>query len=78
MESGSPGNDIMEKIKIDLRQLNMMYDVSCTLSEFKMETFQFSSVQTLSHVRLFAITWNAAKRPLCPSPTRGVYLNAVH
>ena len=32
MESGSPGNDIMEKIKIDLRQLNMMYDVSCTLS----------------------------------------------
>ena len=41
-----------------------------------METFQFSSVQMLSHAQLFAITWNAAKRPPCPSPTHGVYLNA--
>ena len=30
---------------------------------------QFSSVQLLSHVQLFATPWTAARRPPCPSPT---------
>ena len=36
---------------------------------------QFSSVQSLSHVRLFATPWIAA-RPPCPSPTPRVYPNS--
>ena len=34
---------------------------------------QFSSVQLLSHVWLFATPWIAAARPSCPSPTPGVH-----
>ena len=34
---------------------------------------QFSSVQLLSRVRLFATPWIAAARPPCPSPTPGVH-----
>ena len=30
---------------------------------------QFSSVQSLSRVRLFATPWTAARQPPCPSPT---------
>ena len=37
---------------------------------------QFSSVQSFSHVRLFATPWNTAPRPPCPSPTPGVYSNS--
>ena len=33
----------------------------------------FSSVQSLSRVRLFATPWIAARRPPCPSPTPGVH-----
>ena len=33
----------------------------------------FSSVQSLSRVRLFATPWIAAARPPCPSPTPGVH-----
>ena len=36
---------------------------------------QFSSVQSLSHVRLFATPWISAGRPRCLSPTPGVYPN---
>ena len=36
----------------------------------------FSSIQSLSHVRLFATPWTAACRPPCPSPTPGVYSNS--
>ena len=38
-------------------------------------TVQFSSVQSLSRVRLFATPWIAARRPPCPSPTSRVYSN---
>ena len=34
-----------------------------------------SSVQSLSHVRLFATPWIVARQAPCPSPTPGVYLN---
>ena len=37
---------------------------------------QFSSVQLLSHVPLFATPWIAACWPPCPSPTPRVYLNS--
>ena len=36
----------------------------------------FSSVQSLSHVWLFATPWIADARPPCPSPTPGVYSNS--
>ena len=39
------------------------------------ESVQFSSVQSLSCVRLIATPWTAA-RPPCPSPTPGVYSNS--
>ena len=35
----------------------------------------FSSVQSLSHVRLFATPWVAARQASCPSPTPGVHPN---
>ena len=35
----------------------------------------FSSVQSLSHVQLFATPWTAAARPPCPSPITRVYSN---
>ena len=34
---------------------------------------QFSSVQLLSHVRLFATPWIAARQPPCPSPSPRVH-----
>ena len=37
---------------------------------------QSSSVQLLSHVRLFATPWTAACRPPCPSPTPRAYSNS--
>ena len=37
---------------------------------------QFSSVQSLSRVRLFATLWIAARQPPCPSPTPGVHANS--
>ena len=37
---------------------------------------QFSSVQSLSHVWLFATPWITACQPPCPSPTPGVYPNS--
>ena len=36
----------------------------------------FSSVQSLSHVRLFVTPWTAAHQAPCPSPTPGVYPNS--
>ena len=41
-----------------------------------MHSVQFSSVQSLSRVWLFATPWTAAHRPPCPSPTPGVYPNS--
>ena len=35
--------------------------------------YNFSSVQLLSRVRLFATPWIAARQPPCPSPTPRVY-----
>ena len=37
---------------------------------------QFSSVQSLSRVQLFAIPWIAAHQASCPSPTPRVYSNS--
>ena len=36
---------------------------------------QFSSVQLLSRMQLFATPWTAADRPPCPSPNPGVHTN---
>ena len=40
-----------------------------------LQIFQFSSVQSLSCVRLFASSWTQHTRPPCPSPTSRVYPN---
>ena len=37
---------------------------------------QFSSVQSLSHVQLFATPWSQYTWPPCPSPTPRVYSNS--
>ena len=37
---------------------------------------QFSSIQLLSRVPLFATPWMQHTRPPCPSPTPGVYANS--
>ena len=37
---------------------------------------QFSSVQSLSHILLFATPWLQHIRPPCPSPTPGIHLNS--
>ena len=42
---------------------------------FPKKWHQFSSVQSLSCVWLFASSWTAAPRPPCMSPTAGVYPN---
>ena len=41
-----------------------------------MYSVQFSSVQSFSHVLLFATPWTAARQASCPSPAPGVYSNS--
>ena len=48
----------------------------CCTSLLVSLNFQFSSVQSLSHVQLFATPWIAAHQPPCPPPTPGVYPNS--
>ena len=43
--------------------------------EEREEKLPISSVQSLSHVQLFANPWTAARRPPCPSPTPWVHPN---
>ena len=43
---------------------------------FQVGSAQFSSVQSLSHVRLFATPWIAARQAPCPLPIPGVHLNS--
>ena len=43
---------------------------------FNIRIVQFISVQSLSHVQLFATAWTAALRPPWPSPTHRVYPNS--
>ena len=40
------------------------------------ESYTTSSVQSLSHVRLFVRLWTAARQTSCLSPTLGVYPNS--
>ena len=43
--------------------------------DYTLYKVQFNSVQSLSHVRLFATPWTAAHQDSCPSPTPGVHPN---
>ena len=47
-----------------------------TLIFYGLSLFQFSSVQLLSHVRLFENPWITAHQASRPSPTPGVYPNS--
>ena len=55
-----------------------MTSFSCrtvNLPLFLFSSVQFSSIQSLSRVRLFATPRTAARRPPCPLPTPGVHPN---
>ena len=52
-----------------------MVEVVLIPSRF-IKSVQFSSFQSLSHVRLFVTPWIQHARPPCPSPTPGVYSNS--
>ena len=59
--------------EINRRQTMWMYvQLFCPSQEWM---DQFSLVQLLSFVRLFASPWTAAHQASCPSPTPGVHLN---
>ena len=58
-------------------QLERTFLLLLFLSFFKkINLFIFSSVQSLSCIRLFATLWLQHARPSCPSPTSGVYSNS--
>ena len=50
--------------------------LTCCQNWLDLEGIQFSSVQSLSCIQLFATPWTAAHRPPCPSPTPGDYSNS--
>ena len=43
---------------------------------WKIQVFVFNSVQSFSHVRLFATSWTTARQAPRPSPTPGIYPNS--
>ena len=54
---------------------NLIYSVHLYLVTYLLYLLQFSSVQLLSRVQLFATPWIAERQVPCPSPTPGVYSN---
>ena len=50
----------------------MLRRVPCAIRQ----VLQFSSVQSLSRIRLFATPWIAARQASCPSPAPGVHSNS--
>ena len=58
---------------------SLTFSISCGLYLFIFYTagfYSLSSVQSLSHVWLFATPWTAAHQAPCPSTTPGVYPNS--
>ena len=47
-----------------------------TVNIYWLDNQEFSSVQSLGHVRLFATPWSSDSRPPCASPTPKVYSNS--
>ena len=87
--SGHKESDTTEQIYLDIDILQLTYSQTNYLlvnsvwgSAFQVNAklcramVQFSSVQLLSRVRLFATPWIADTRPPCPSQTPGVYPNS--
>ena len=67
-----------QNIKIFTQRLQRV-DIAMRKSTFSIFSFlslQFSSVQSLSHVRLFATPQIAARQASCPSPSPGVHSNS--
>ena len=54
---------------------NFSFNISPSSEHPGLISFQFSSVKLLSHVRLFATPWTAARQDSCPSPTPGLHPN---
>ena len=55
--------------------LNTNNDTLTSLILWLWDSSEFSSVQSLSHVQLFATPWTAARKLPCPSPTPGIHPN---
>jgi len=72
----------LQMFKLDLEkaeepEIKLLTPVgSSKKQESSRKTSQFSSVQLLSRVRLFATPWTAARQASCPSPTPRVYSNS--
>ena len=45
-------------------------------NQMELCAFQFSSVQSLSHVQFFVTPWTAAHQASLSSPTPGIYPNS--
>ena len=78
--SGSGGcvmavNPRAQQSKLRLQGILKFISVSAYHSGVWGHSVQFSSVQSLSHVRLFETPWSHHARPPCPSPTPGVHPN---
>ena len=63
--------DFANYAMIQLNTLSPLY-ISYKLVVMAINQIQFSSLQSLSHVRLFVTPWITA-RPPCPSPSPGVH-----
>ena len=74
--------DFLLKYYMKLHNVKKKSHIFVIFYQFRKETegswktiVHLSSVQSLSHVQLFATPWTALPRPPYPSPTPGVYSN---
>ena len=72
-ESEAPGNDLHNHLPCRSCQRQRCLKIPKGIGQ---GILQFSSVQSLSCVRLFATPWITVHQPPCPSPTPGVHSNS--
>jgi len=66
---------IVRNIYYQMNKIFKFYELQFCAQSRKPNSIQFSSVQSLSRVQLFATPWTAKHRPPCPSPTPEVHPN---
>ena len=76
IEKKNDVKDIIETFREIGISPRYMLVVQWTELSFHLCLIQFSSVQSLSRVRLFATPWSQHTRPPCPSQTPGFYSNS--
>ena len=67
-------NTMLLNWRINIVKMNTIWPKA--IYKFKESCIKFSSVQSLSHVWLFATLWTVTARPPCPSPTPRVHSNS--